>query len=75
MRASVHFALIALGGTQYANRLGHDEALGDQALAQKVGDPLAVLQAGLVAGDILDVLRVANYQLEVTFQHCVYRLP
>ncbi len=60
---------------QVADRRRRHEALGDQAVADQLRDPLGVLHVGLAAGHVLDVVGVAHGQVDVPFQHGIHRLP
>jgi len=60
---------------QVADRGRGHEALGDQAVAHQLRDPLRILHVGLAAGHVLDVMGVADDQVDVAFQHGVDRLP
>src|SRR5262249_3429182 len=46
-----------------------------QSVAQQVCDPFGIFDIGLATGDSLDVARVGDDQLEVTFENVVDRLP
>jgi hypothetical protein len=60
---------------QGALRSLRDEAAAQQAVAEQSGDPLRILDAGLMPGHIPDVLGVDHQQLEATFEQVVDRLP
>ena len=60
---------------QAADRGRGHEALGDQAVADQLRDPLGVLHVGLAAGHVLDVVGVADGQVDVPLQHGIHRLP
>jgi hypothetical protein len=46
-----------------------------QAVAQQVRDPLGIFDIGLATRHGLDVTRIGDDQLEVTFEDVVDRLP
>jgi hypothetical protein len=46
-----------------------------QAVAQQVCDPLGIFDIGLATRHGLDVTRIGDDQLEVTFEDVVDRLP
>ena len=54
---------------QIAERRRRDEALGDQAVPDQIGDPLGILHIRLAAGHIADVAGIADDQIEMSFQH------
>jgi hypothetical protein len=59
LRPLLHQALaVARQLAQPADRRGRDEAGVEQAMAQQIGQPLAVLHIGFAAGDRPHVLRV-----------------
>jgi hypothetical protein len=53
---------------QIAERRRRDEALGDQAVPDQIGDPHGILHIALAAGHIADVAGVADDQIEMPFQ-------
>ena len=60
---------------QLADRRRRDEAGREQAVLEQLGDPLGVLDVGLAAGDLLDVLGVDQDHLEAALQEVEDRLP
>jgi hypothetical protein len=60
---------------QVADRGRGDEAPADQSMADQPGGPLGVLHVGLAPGHVLDVVGVADDQLEVPLERGVDRLP
>ena len=60
---------------QLADRRRRDEAGREQAVLEQLGDPLGVLDVGLAAGDLLDVLGVDQHHLEAALQQVEDRLP
>ncbi|MCA9689760.1 MAG: hypothetical protein KC636_09125 [Myxococcales bacterium] len=60
---------------QPADGLGRHEAGADETVPNEVGDPLAVLDVRLAPRDVLDVVCVADDDLEVALEDGVYRLP
>jgi len=77
LRASAldEFSAVAQEIAQLTDRLRRHEALRDQAVPQQVGNPLAVLHVGLATGHVLDVVRIADDDLEVVLEHSMDRLP
>ena len=55
---------------QLADRRGRHEAGREQAVLQQLGDPLGVLDVGLAARDLLDVVGVDQDQLEAASRRC-----
>ena len=75
-RLALHqLAAVAQQLAQVAQRLRRHEALGDQAVADQIGDPLGILHVGLAAGHVADVPRIADDQLEMPLQHGIDRPP
>jgi hypothetical protein len=60
---------------QIADRARRHEPRTDQAVAQQVADPLAVLHVGLAPRHGFDVLGVGHDHLEVVLQRRIDRLP
>jgi hypothetical protein len=60
---------------QLPHRLGWHQASAQQAELQQLAQPLRVTDIRFPAGDVLDVRRVAQHQLEVALQHRPYRPP
>jgi hypothetical protein len=60
---------------QFADRPRRDEAGRQQAVLQKLGYPLGVLDVGLPPRHLLDVPGIDQQQLEAAFQEVIDRLP
>ena len=60
---------------QVADRRRRHEALADQPVADQLRNPLRIFHVGLAARHVLDVVGVADGQVEVALQHGVDRLP
>ena len=60
---------------QLALRRRRNEALGDQPMADQIGDPLGVLHIGLAPRHVADVAGIADDQFEMPFQHGIDRAP
>ena len=69
------FAAIAQQLAQLALRRRRDEALGDQPMADQIGDPLGVLHIGLATRHVTDMPGVADDEVEMPFQHGIDRAP
>ena len=75
-RLALHqLAAVAQQLAQLPQRLGRHEALGDQAVADQIGDPLGILHVGLAPRHVADVPGVADDQLEMPLQDGVDRAP
>src|SRR6266571_8159499 len=66
---------IAKEVSKLTDGLGWHEALRDQAVPEQIRDPLAVLDVGLAAGDVLDVVSIAYRDVEGILQDGIHRLP
>ena len=52
-----------------------DEALGDEAVPNQIGDPLGILYVSLATRHIANVPGIADDQLKIPFQHSIDRAP
>jgi hypothetical protein len=68
-------AAIAQQLTQLTLWRRRDEALGDQPMADQIGDPLSVLHIGLATRHVTDMPGVADDEVETPFQHGIDRAP
>jgi hypothetical protein len=69
------FAAIAQQFAQLAQWGGRHKALGDQPVADQIGDPLGVLHVGLAPGHVADVTGVTDDQIDMSLQHGIDRAP
>ena len=60
---------------EFTDRGRRDEAGGEQAVLEQLGDPLGILDVGLAAGDGLESLGVDQHDRHATFQDVEDRLP
>ncbi|MCY1533178.1 hypothetical protein D9M68_684910 [compost metagenome] len=66
------------GAREIAQLLGGGrwhEARSDQAVGEQIGNPHRVVDVGLAAGHVADVLGVGQHQLEVALEDVPHRLP
>ena len=75
-RLALHqLAAVAQQLAQLPQRRRRHEALGDQAVADQIGDPLGILHIGLATRHVADVPGVADDEVEMPFQHGIDRAP
>src|SRR5208337_4539497 len=60
---------------QLALRRRRNEALGNQSMADQIGDPLGILHIGLATRHVPDMPGVADDEVEMPFQHGIDRAP
>jgi hypothetical protein len=66
---------IADQGAQLTDRLRLHEARPHQPVLKQLAEPLGVLDVGLAAGHVLDVLGVNEPELEVVLEQVIDRPP
>ena len=75
-RLALHeLAAIAQQLAQLALRRRRNEALGDQPMADQIGDPLGILHIGLATRHVTDMPGVADDEVEMPFQHGIDLAP
>ena len=75
-RLALHqLAAIAQQLAQFALRRRRNEALGNQSMADQIGDPLGILHIGLATRHVPDMPGVADDEVEMPFQHGIDRAP
>ena len=75
-RLALHqLAAIAQQLAQLALRRRRNEALGNQPMADQIGDPLGILHIGLATRHVTDMPGVADDEVEMPFQHGIDRAP